>query len=88
MKNHLTGKNVFIRTVTFHFTGHVEKVTKSWIVLSKAAWVADSGRFADAMKKGTLNEVEPYPDDATVRVSRASIIDVSDWGHDLPRAQK
>ncbi len=87
-KNHLTGTNVFIRTATYHFTGHVDRVTRSWIVLSNAAWIADSGRFADAMKTGDLNEVEPYPDDVKVRVNRAGIIDVSTWRHKLPREQR
>lgn len=88
MKNTLTGTNVFIRTVTQYFTGHVEKVTKSWIHLSSAAWIADTGRFADALKKGSLNEVEPYPDDAMVRVNRDGIIDIASWKHELPRVQK
>lgn len=84
----LTGTNVFIRTVTHYFTGHVERVTKSWIILSKAAWIADTGRFADAMKSAKLNEVEPYPDDVLVRVSREGVIDVTTWKHELPREQK
>ena len=80
------GKNVFIRTVTMHFTGHVETVTDSDIVLSKAAWIADSGRFSDALKTGTLSEVEPYPE--TVTVARGGIIDISPWNHELPREKK
>ena len=84
----LKGTNVFIRTVTLYFTGHVERVTKSWIILSGAAWVADTGRFADALKTGNLNEVEPYPDDAIIRVSRDGVIDVATWKHALPREQK
>lgn len=88
MKNILTDTNVFIRTVTHYFTGRVEKVTKSWIYLSSAAWIADTGRFADAMKKGSLNEIEPYPDNAIIRVNRDGIIDIASWAHALPRVQK
>lgn len=84
MKN----KNVFIRTVTHYFTGKVERVTKSWIVLSSAAWIADTGRFADAMRSGKLNEVEPYPKNTIVRVARGSIIEISDWQHALPMDQQ
>lgn len=84
MKN----QNVFIRTVTHYFTGKVKKVTKSWIVLSSAAWIADTGRFADAFRDGTLSEVEPYPVATLVFVGRSSIVDVAIWPHPLPRTQK
>lgn len=84
----LSGTNVFIRTVTHYFTGKVERVTKSWIILSSAAWIADTGRFADALRSGSLNEVEPYPDDAIVRVNRDGVIDIANWKHELPRKQK
>lgn len=84
----LKGSNVFIRTVTHYFTGRVERVTKSWIILSQAAWIADTGRFSEALKTGELNEVEPYPDDGIVRVSRDGVIDVTPWTHSLPREMK
>ena len=76
---------VFIRTVTMYFTGKIVGVSKEEILLADAAWVADSGRFAQALATGTLNEVEPYPAKATVSVARGGVIDVSDWLHDLPR---
>lgn len=84
----LKGSNVFIRTVTHYFTGHVERVTKSWIILSQAAWIADTGRFSEALKTGRLNEVEPYPDDGVVRVARDGVIDAAPWKHSLPREMK
>ncbi len=84
----LKNSNVLIQTVTLYFTGHVDRVTKSWIVLSKAAWIASTGRLGEAMKTGNLDEVEPYPDDATVRVARGSVICVVNWNHSLPRAVK
>ena len=84
----MKGQNVFIRTVTMFFTGRVERVTRNWIVLSSAAWIASTGRFADAVRTGSLDEIEPYPDNVTVRVARGGIIDVFDWKHPLPRVQK
>ena len=83
-----TGEAVFIRTVTHYYTGHVERVTDSDVVLSSAAWISDTGRFADALRLGEMSEVEPYPPDALVSVSRGAILDVSAWAHDLPREQK
>src|SRR5262245_35454351 len=82
-------QNVFIRTVTCYYTGEVLEQTEHEIVLVNAAWIADTGRFAQAMLTGVFNEVEPYPDDFEVCVSRGSITDfVRNWPHPLPRVQK
>lgn len=80
------GTSYLIRTVTMMYTGKLIAITDSDLVLADAAWIADSGRYADALEKGTLNEVEPYPNE--VIVSRAAIVDAAEWTHDLPRAQK
>jgi hypothetical protein len=53
------GAQLFIRTVTYHMTGRVVKRTGNLLELEDAAWIADSGRFADAIKTGELSEVEP-----------------------------
>lgn len=82
----LTGKNVFIRTVTNYYTGRLESADTQWLQLADAAWIADTGRFADALAKGILNEVEPYP--GTCWVAAGAVIDISEWAHDLPRTQK
>lgn len=80
------GKNYFIRTVTHHLTGRLTKVTSKELVLAEAAWIADDGRFHDALKTGELNEVEPFPGD--IIVGRGALIDACIWSHDLPRVQK
>ena len=80
------GKNYFIRTVTMFYTGKLIKVTAKEIILSDAAWIADTGRFMDAIKMGKLNEVEPFQDD--VVIGRGSLIDATIWNHPLPREQK
>lgn len=77
------GTKVFIRTVTYHYLGCIEAVTDSDIVLSDASWVADSGRWSNALTTGELSEVEPYPDKCVV--SRAAIVDWSEWQWELPR---
>ena len=83
---YLVGMKVFLRTVTMHYTGHVMAVTPDTILLADAAWIADSGRFHDALATGTLNEVEPFPN--TVCVGRGALVDITRWDHDLPRVQK
>lgn len=80
------GVNVFVRTVTHYYTGKVEQITDSDIVLSEAAWIADTGRFSTALRTGELNEVEPYPD--RVLICRGAIVDIAVWLHPLPREQK
>ena len=79
----LIGKNVFVRAVTHYYTGRLIGRADGYLHLEDAAWVADTGRFAEALAKGTLSEVEPYPGDCYV--SEGAIVDVSPWLHDLPR---
>lgn len=80
------GENYFIRTVTHHLTGKLVKVTSKELVLEDAAWIADDGRFHDALKTGVLKEVEPFPDE--IIVGRGALIDACVWKHKLPREQK
>jgi len=68
------GKNYLIRTVTMIDTGRVVAVNEQEIVLEDAAWIADTGRFADALKKCDYDEVEPFPSGRVI-VGRGSIID-------------
>lgn len=80
------GEAYLIRTVTMYYTGRVKSITDYDIVLSDAAWIADTGRFHDALTSGELSEVEPFVDD--VIVSRGSIVDATKWNHKLPMVQK
>lgn len=80
------GECVFVRTVTFHYTGRIVALTNQEMVLDEAAWIADSGRWSSALATGTLNEVEPYP--GIVSISRSAIVDVAPWTHALPRTVK
>jgi len=75
-----------IRTVTMIDTGKVVKVTDQEIVLEDAAWIADTGRFSDAIKKCEFNEVEPFPDGKVI-IGRGSIIDAVKIKKS-PRSQK
>jgi hypothetical protein len=80
------GEAVFIRGVTHHYTGRIVAITDCDIVLEDAAWIADDGRFYNALKDGVLNEVEPYPFGCIL--NRDAILDVSPWKHLLPKEQK
>lgn len=88
-KSSKNARKIFIRTVTYHYTGEVLEETKSEFVLVKAAWIADSGRFGEAMKTGVFSEVEPYPDEMEVSIPKGCIVDcVRNWPHNLPRDVK
>ena len=80
------GENYFIRTVTMIICGRLESVGDSELVMSSASWIADTGRFHDALKTGKLNEVEPFIND--VIIGRGSLIDATIWTHSLPLSQK
>jgi len=81
----MVGRKWFIRTVTFHLVGEVTARSGEFLVLKDASWVADSGRFMQAIKDGTLSEVEPVGE---ALVNTASIVDAFPWRHDLPKSQK
>jgi hypothetical protein len=77
------GHKLFIRTVTFHMLGEIVAVEGDWVELENASWVADSGRFGEAIKTGKLNEVE-YVGKAYVNLATAT--DALPWTHELPSA--
>jgi hypothetical protein len=78
--------DVIVRTVTWIYTGHLVAVDHRALLLHDAACIFDTGRWADALADGTLNEIEPYPDE--VVVAWDAVIDVSSWNHSLPRKQR
>lgn len=80
------GKAVVIRTVTHYYTGRVLSVDGFGIQLGNAAWIPDTGRWWNFLTSGKASEVEPYP--GPVMVSLAAIVDLCEWTHELPGAQK
>lgn len=79
------GKAYFIRSLTFHMVGEVVDVVDGFILMKNASWIADSGRFMNALRDGTLDEVEPCGD---AIVNCQNICDAFPWMHKLPREQK
>lgn len=80
------GSAYFIRTVTYFATGRVKDIVGQFLVLEEAAWIADTGRFSDAMAKGVMDEVEPIQGEMFVNTN--SITDAFPWKHKLPDVQK
>lgn len=80
------GESYFFRTVTYHYVGRAVKVEGDFIFLEDAAWVADSGRFYNALKDCEFKEIEPYPNGTRVNIK--SVVDFCKWHGDLPLEQK
>lgn len=70
-------ENVFIRTITHHYTGKVIDITNMDITLTKACWIPDDGRFNEFLKdpKNNVKESEPFLNDVTIMIG--TIIDVT-----------
>lgn len=81
----MVGEKYFFRTVTYHLTGKVKKIIGSIIELENAAWIANSGRFMQAIKNGELEEVEPV---GQAYININSVTDFFPWKHKLPEQQK
>jgi len=75
----------YFRTVTYHTVGEVKKIVGRFAYLKNASWVADSGRFMNAIKDGTLNEVEPVGD---AFINLDTVVDFFPWKHTLHIEQK
>jgi len=84
----LIGKKFYFRNVTYHMVGKVEKIVFGrTLELSGASWIADSGRFHDAIKGGVdkLDEVEPV---GQWYINLDANSDFGPWNHELPKEQK
>lgn len=81
------GKTFFFRTVTYHLIGKVEAVIGKILQLEPGAvWVADSGRFMQAISEGKLDEVEPIKTAWFVNLDATT--DFGVWKHEIPTVQK
>ncbi len=80
------GTSIIVRTVTHYYTGKLVAADDKFLLLEDAAWVADTGRWAEALRTGVLSEIEPYPGRCWVAVG--AVNDFSPWAHPLPREVK
>jgi hypothetical protein len=83
------GKTYLFRGVTMYQIGTVVAVFPGEILLSPAAWVADTGRLNAALKTGVLSEVEPYEANTLPAVvNRGALADACTWPHGVPTEVK
>ena len=81
----LVGKRFFFRTVTYHLVGEVTGRIGNFLRLENASWIADSGRFMNAIVDGTLKEIEPV---GVAWINLDTVTDFFPWKHPLPEDQK
>ena len=81
----LVGQKFFFRTVTYHMVGKVTKRIGNFLQLENASWIADSGRFSQAVKTGSFNEVEPV---GVCWINLESVTDFFPAKYKLPTEQK
>ena len=83
--DYMIGQKYFFRTVTYHLIGKVKKQFGKFLELEDAVWVADNGRFMNAIRDGKLNEVEPV---WTAWINMDSVTDFFPWKHPIILEQK
>ena len=82
------GKNVIVRTVTMIYTGRLERVTATDLVLVDCSWIPETDRFMQFVANGSVKECEPYPDGLPVYINRGALLDMCELVKALPRSQK
>ena len=97
MMKKLIGKNIIIRTVGFYYLGKLEDIDteiKPMLVLSQACWLADTGpdvadQWGNVLENGFSSnaEIEIYPK-GLVYIPLDGLLDMTEWGHDLPKSSQ
>lgn len=82
----IVGEKYFFRLVTHYLTGKVKAIHGDFLELEDAAWIANTGRFSDALKSGEFEEIEPIFNPHGINMT--AIVDYDVWPHTLPRMQK
>ena len=82
----MIGKKFFFRAVTYHTIGLVKSNPfGNFLEVVDASWVPCSARFADTIKTGELDEVEPV---GQAFLNLDTVVDFFPWCHALPTEQK
>jgi hypothetical protein len=82
------GKNVIVRTVTMIYTGKLNRVTDTDLILVDCSWIPETERFMQFVADGAVRECEPYPDGLPVYINRGALMDMCELVKPLPRSQK
>lgn len=84
LKNNLEiGKNYFIRMLNYHYVGELKEFESNCILLTKASWVADDGRYSECLSEGKICESEIMPNDVILFTN--NMVDITRWDNKLPK---
>lgn len=81
------GMKIFIWNVTRAYLGEVVDFTAKEIAIKRASWVADTRRYGEFLAKGVASgqpEIEVFPPELVVYVSRGANDLYLEWEHELP----
>jgi hypothetical protein len=81
------GQCYLIQLVTTYWSGRVIAGDDKWLLLEDAAWVAETGRYTQALASGSFSEVEIVPSGVAKIIARHAICDATPIAT-LPREQK
>lgn len=70
------GKYYFFRTVTMIYTGMLDYSRTDAFVITKASWIADTGKFGQAIVDCNFLDVVHYPIDKKVFIFKSSLVEV------------
>ena len=80
------GQKYLIRTATHYWTGRLIDVGPQEIVIDKASWIPQTGKWSHALCTGELEDTESVPGD--VIINRYGVIDATMWLHPLPKGPR
>lgn len=84
------GKAYLFRTIGYHWLGRVIAVNGRWLTIDDASWVADTGRYSEAIsgKIGSLSSSELEPSPRPVLLNSDHVTDAVSYPFEIPRSLK
>lgn len=83
------GQNVVVLTTyLYRYTGKVKTIEPHWLTLENVSWIAETGRYSDAMHSGVMEEVEPEPEGGIKVFNMLHVGEITPVEWALPREQK
>lgn len=68
------GEQYLVQCATFYYAGTLKMVTDNELVLTRCAWIADTGKYSAFMATGQAGEVEAMPESYEPIIPRSSVV--------------
>lgn len=85
LEENVLGRAYFVMTLTYHYTGRLQKVTPTALVFDEAAWIPRGGRLNALLTTGIPQECEPIPGELVLPRHECRL---TAFNHPLPRTLK